>query len=818
MKPLLAFALLLLFSSILRAQDASVTGVVSDALDGQGLEYASVAIYSAADSSLVSGAVTGAGGIFKIDKLHEGTYYLQAHFVGYKTKTISNIELSRGQQLSLAAISLEADPRLLKEIQVTGQKSTVYNQVDKQVYNADQFQTATGGTAIDVLKNLPSVTVNAEGEVSLRGSTGFQVLIDGKPVQTGLETILTQLPADAIKTIEIITSPSAKYDPDGKAGIVNITTKKGLANGLSVGVNTQGGLPSTTDYNNKAKPVRYGTDVTLNYRKNAWDFAASANYLRHDVAGRRVGDVNTTIDNRHTTFPSSGERSFDNFDYSARASVMFSPDDKNSFDAGIFYGKRKQDRLAEILYHNTKTDTATGNIIGKITYFNSNLQRKGGDFYLGSFDYTHTFSDKSTLTASALYEYDNLTGFTRNRNLAYPMITDTLQYTYNTMKRPLNGIRANLDYSTSIGSGKLESGYQYRGQMDNGDFQYLEKDENYGVFYPVPMFTGAIDLNDQIHSLYSQYSDKAGSLEYVGGLRLEYATQRVNILQTSEIFDRDWLDLFPSINLLYNLNKDWQAKVAYTRRVQRTTNLQLNPLPEREHSETLEQGDPRLLPEFVNQTELGLIKNMDIGSFSLTVYHQDIKDAINRVNKVFADTILNRIYTNAGKAQLSGLEWSIDINPLKWWKFYLGGDVYNYHLKGSLFDNSVPVNNSSWQYSVNANTSFLVTPTLDVQWDINYLSARVTAQGKDGRFVIPDLSVKQTFLKGRLYTMLQWQNMDLGIFGSNQQRITTSGVDFYTTTNYILETDIFLINIGFNLNQPGKKSKLPTSEFGEKEF
>ena len=246
--------------------------------------------------------------------------------------------------------------------------------------------------------------------------------------------------------------------------------------------------------------------------------------------------------------------------------------------------------------------------------------------------------------------------------------------------------------------------------------------------------------------------------------------------------------------------------------------MQLNPLPEREHSETLEQGDPNLLPEFVNLAELGVINNSEIGSFSATFYYQEIKDAINRVNKVFADTILNRIYTNAGRARLFGFELGIDVNPVKWWKIYLGGNVYHYQIEGSLFENSVLVNNSSWQYSINANTNFQITPTLNIQWNLNYLSERVTAQGKDSRFIIPNLSVKQTFLNGMLYAMLQWQNMDLGLLGTNQQRITTSGIDFYTTTNYILETDMFLLNVGFNLNELSKKSKLPTSEFGDKEF
>jgi ferric enterobactin receptor len=191
---------------------------------------------------------------------------------------------------------------------------------------------------------------------------------------------------------------------------------------------------------------------------------------------------------------------------------------------------------------------------------------------------------------------------------------------------------------------------------------------------------------------------------------------------------------------------------------------------------------------------------------------------VNRVNSVYNDTILNRIYTNAGLATSSGLEAGTSLNIAKWWQFYAGGNLYHYHIKGSLFKNDVPVNTSSVVYSVNANTTFRFSSTLQAQLTLNYLSKKVTAQGVDSRLISPGASVKKTFSKGRLTAALQWQNADLDLFGSNRQRITTWGKNFYTTTNYIQETDIFLLNLSYNLNQTSKKSKLPSSEFGEKEF
>jgi outer membrane receptor protein involved in Fe transport len=232
----------------------------------------------------------------------------------------------------------------------------------------------------------------------------------------------------------------------------------------------------------------------------------------------------------------------------------------------------------------------------------------------------------------------------------------------------------------------------------------------------------------------------------------------------------------------------------------------------------MESGDPDILPEYIGLTELGVVKDFEKGSVFLTAYNQRIKNVVNRVNSVYNDSIINRIYTNAGLATSWGAEAGSNFNLTSWWQFFAGANVYSYRIKGSLFKNAVAVNSSGVVYSVNANTTFKLPRGLQVQWAINYLSKRVTAQGEDSRFVNPSLSVKKSFLKGKLAATLQWQSMDLGIVGSNEQRITTRGKDFYTTTNYIQETDMFLLNLSYNLNQIGRKAKLPSSEFGEREF
>ncbi|MBE9463255.1 TonB-dependent receptor domain-containing protein [Dyadobacter subterraneus] len=815
------FTLTFLFISMvsIRAQSSfTISGSVADRLTGQPLAFCSIAIYKSQDSTLVAGVLTDENGIYKIGNVDLGRYYMQAKYIGYSKIVLALPDLADGQtQLNLPAIAMEPDPRTLSALNVTAQRQTVENKIDRQVYRADKFLSSQGGTAIDVLKNTPSVTVNSEGDITLRGSSGFLVLLNGKPVQADPSAILNQIPANTIENIEVITSPSARFDPDGKAGIINITTRTVAAGSRSLSANSQAGLPALYRYGNLHSPQRYGADATFNVRSSHWDFNLSGNYLRNDIAGRRIGDVNTTINDVFTSFPSTGERSFVRYNYTVRSAVSFTPNAQNVFSAGFYRGYRKQSRRADLVYNNIKTDLASGEVLGRITYFNSNLARKSGGVTLGNLDYTHTFTNKSFAVVSGLFEQGNMVGLTTNVNLDEPDRHNILQSTRNPSTNPLRAFRLRADYTLAIGKGKFETGYQYRNQVQKGNFQYLDLDLESGLFILVPEFSSSTKVINHIHAVYGQYSAKTGKFDYVGGLHYEYAA-RAFTAGSQNTRNLNLSNLFPTLNLQYQVSKSFRVKAGYSRRVQRSTNNELNPFPEREHSETLESGDPNILPEFIDLTEVGGVKDFQKGSVYATLYNQRIKNVVNRVNSVYNDTILNRIYTNAGLATSWGIEAGTTLNLTKWWQFYGGGNVYNYKIKGSLFNNKVDVNTSSLAYSVNANTTFKFSAGFQLQLAVNYLSKRVTAQGEDSRFITPGASAKKTFLKGRLAATLQWQNIDLGLFGSNKQRITTFGKDFFTTTNYIQETDIFLINLSYNLNQTSKKAKLPSSEFGEKEF
>ena len=829
--------LLLVLPNLLFGQTTTIKGRIIDERNKEAIEYASVTLHNPIDSALLYGVVTNENGVFEFRNIKAQNLYLAAQFLGYESYQ-SDI-LQPQKIMDLGDLNLGISASMLSEIEVTGRAITTLHQLDKQVYDAGQFQNAKGGTASDVISNLPSVSINSFGEIAVRGATGFLVMINGKPVQSDPAVVLQQLAANAIEDIEIITAPSAKYDPDGNAGIINIKTKKGTTDGLFIIANVLAGLPSIQSYNNANNTPRYGGDLTLNFKKDQWDISAGLDYRRYDISGRREGYVNTYLTEVLTEFPSDGERSFDEKTYTARISANYTLNKRQSLTAGFYAGKRTKERTADILYSNQQRSIVPqsqfqgteayydlfqqnnqvfsgGTVLNSINYFNENLRIRKGDFFIGALDYALKFENEATLKFSGLYERTILGGPTDNVSLGYPNTSEVLQLQFNDNDNPLDGFRFQADFSKKVGDNTWESGYQYRYLKHPGDFIYLDRDLTNNDWIENPLFTNSIELKREIHSVYSQVSGAKNKWKYTAGLRLEYFDRNVKIAQPDATYRLDKLNLFPSVNLSYDLENGLLAKAGYSRRIARTTTFKMTPFPEREHSETLEQGDAELLPEYIDVVEAGLVKNIGNHSVFATAYFRNIQNVINRVNTVFNDSILNRIYTNAGMAKVIGLEIGTNFYPAKWWKVYLGTNIYRYKIEGTLFEDEI--NTANTIYSINANTNFTFSPTLNLQLALNYLSERVTAQGSDSRFYNPSLTLRKTFLDKRFAVALQWRNIDMGLLSSNEQRITTFRDNFFTTTNYVYEVDILQLTMTYQLNQPSKKMKLLESEFGKKEF
>lgn len=566
-------------------------------------------------------------------------------------------------------------------------------------------------------------------------------------------------------------------------------------------------------------------DATYTLKTDTWNFALGANFQRNDLAGRREGDVFTIRNDTLIQFPSDGERSFDEINYSGRFTIDHTPDERNTYSLGFYGGKRSKDRTADILYFNNtgRTPAIGGDPFYAFQYFNENLRIRKSDFVLMSFDYSHVFANASRFTASLLYEYTLLGGPTTNRNLGFPDTARVLQDEFNTNDNPLAGIRFSADYEWKpFAFGSLQTGYQFRNLDHKGDFIYERRNNTTGLFELVPEFSSAVDLKRSIHSGYAQLNGTKDNWDYAAGIRLEAMDRDFDLRDRSNTIDTtytfNFVRPFPSASVQYTTAKNTKLKAAYSKRIERTTTFKMNPFPEREHSETLEQGDPELLPEFIDLVELGITQNLKGGhSVFATAYYRKVQHVVNRVNTVFNDTILNRIYSNVGRGQTLGLEFGSEFKPVKNWNNFVGANVYSYTIDGE-FDNR-PIDTNAFVFSMNANSTFSFNETASLQFTFNYVSAINTAQGEDSEFYSPNLSFRKSFLNNQLIATVQWQHMDLGLLNSNEQRITTARPgEFFTTTNYVYEVDMVVLNLSYSFNKNKNESKFIESEFGKREF
>lgn len=819
-KIILILAIFLFIPKIFSGQ---ISGKIVDGK--QPLQYATAAIFNQFDKTLITGVITDLEGNFTLTDVKKGTYYLEVSFIGYDLTTIRDIVIQKNyEKKDLGMVQLNSG-NLLNEVVVKAERATVVNKIDRQVFDANKFKNAQGGSGIDIIKNLPSVSIDGLGEINVRGSSGFVVLLNGKPVQGNASTLMASLPANAIERVEVITAPSAKYDPEGKAGILNIITKKGAVDGTFGQINIKGGFPSIETYGNDKAHQRYGIDATYSIRNDKWNFAFSGNFQRNDLGGRREGDVFTIIDDVKTQFPSAGERSFDEVNYSGRATIDYTLDSTNVFSIGFFAGKRSKERLADIVYfdNHAVSPADSENRLYTFQYFNHNTRERKSDFVIGSFDYAHTFKNTSKLSTSLLYEYTLLGGPTVNQNLGFPNNSILFQDEFNTNNNPLNGVRLQLDYRFKpLKIGIFETGYQFRNLDHIGDFVYERRTSFEDDFVLVPEFSSEVNLKRSIHSFYTQFTGQKGKWDYAAGARVEITDRTFELKDKANTVDKtfqlDFTKLYPSASVQYSINDKTNLKTAYSKRVERTTTFKMNPFPEREHSETLEQGDPELKPEFIDLLELGITKKIKGGnSIFATGYYRNVKNLVNRVNTVFNDTILNRIYSNVGDAKAIGLEVGAQLKTSKNWSNFIGANVYNYSIDGVFEDRKVDSN--ATVYSVNLNSTYKFWDNASLQFTFNYLSEKVTAQGRDSRFYSPNLTFQKSFLDNRLTATLQWQNIDMGLLKTNEQRITTARpYEFFTTTNYIYEVDMVFLNLSYIFKNGKNKAKFIDSEFGKREF
>lgn len=819
------------------AQNSSISGEVFDEQNGLSVPFANVVLFDAEFGNTSIGDVSDAEGKFKLAKIPYGSYNLVISFIGYKTDTVPGISLSQGKNnLSLGKISLFPTIVNLQEVEIQGTAATVVTELDRKKYWADQFEAAKGGTAVDLLNKLPSVSVGPDGNVSVRGTTDFMVYLNGKPTQMEPSVLLAQLSADAIENIEVITVPTAKYDAQGKGGIINIETKKGLLDGLSLSAN---GFIGGAPWGNLEDPLsgyemndkRYGGGLNYTYIKNKLTFYGGFYYSKKNVNGDRVGDARILQENgSYYHMVASGERPEWYENYAANYGFDYRFTEKSVLSLAYYYGNRTEGRSAFYVYNNFYGDIDKNPISGVPVdsewIYNPNTDNRYSIFHSGNIDYKIQINDNSNLSASILYEHSSLSRKLDNKNYAYDKPTETIGELQEHFKQsdeaPLDGFRLSIDYDKTYDNGNVLSlGLQPQYLRHQGTFWYDTLNVEQGEWGSYTELENAAELTRGVYAGYGDYSGKSEKFEYSLGLRLEYMDQTMEMENPNyfNIFDRpaqssyevNQLDWFPSVHLNWIFSDTDNLIAAGSRRINRPPTKNMAPFLYRRHYEVYVVGDPALKPEYITNLELTYNKYIGNQNFSLTGFYRGTENAIFRVNTVYQEeNVLIRSYTNSGNTQALGAELNANFEIGSKITMFLGGSLYNYRVEGDIF--GYQENNQSTNWSLKGNLNWKASKAFKFTVDFDFKSATVTAQGARELFYLANAVVTYSppKLKSLSFALRGIDLLASNIEGLNTRAYDSEGTEiFYQEVQYnrygpILE---FGINYSFNSNDKKKKAK-----------
>ncbi|UPK72475.1 TonB-dependent receptor [Chitinophaga filiformis] len=797
-------SVLLCSCTALMAQHITIKGIIQDENLKTPIPFATVAVLNQ-DSTIVATTISDTTGKFIISNLTINQLSLKIQFIGYKPFIFTPL-LSKDKVISIPPVFLTRTGSQLDEVVVQGEKKNNSLQIDKQIYSAKQFQNATTGTGLDILQRLPSITINSEGEIALRGSTGLQVLINGKPTKRNAVDVFTQIPASNIESIEVISSPSAKYGAEGSAGIINIVTKKEV--GMGFGLAGNGMFGGTT-------PERFGGDISINYNAKKWSTYLSGDYRRFDFNGHRDGVIRTLVNDTLTYAPSSGIRNFREYQYSLTGGASYTPNKNNNINLSLYTGKKESARTANLFYQEYyKTGTGLNLTDNNFTtaptlFYNHNLFVRTGTFNTVSLDYNHR-DGKADLYLLALYEYSILGGPLENTDAPTPH-----EALFNKEKSneetPLNAIRLQADYSFPIFKQKLSAGYQFRTIKETGEFDYTRTDA-LGNVYADPLFNDHVDIRQTIHSSYLQVDGNKGKFNYSIGVRGEYSSRHLVDQLQPHSYKYNAFNLFPSLQGIWNVGKGRKLRIGYNRRIEWPMPRSLSSFKNHRHEETIEIGDPNLLPEIKDIFEVSYNKLSEHFALTITPYVNFVQNRLYRLNDNYSRITLLRVATNAGNATSTGIEVISEIKALPWLRFYLSANGYLLKLKGTVYE--VAFLKNGLNYNTSANTTINLTKQLKFQYDFNYTSSTNTAQGNDTHLLLSNVGIKYNLFRNRTTLGLQLNN----IFNTDIQTIATHGPLFFSATQYSKYTRALLLSIGFHFNESNKKVKSIRTEYGEKDY
>lgn len=751
-KSTITIPLLLLFSfffsfGVFAQGQIEVTGKVLDASSRSPLEFTTV-IFIDSENTMVSGGITNQNGEFNI-KVPAGTYTVRYEFLSFKTKDIKNQVISKSNR-ELPPVYLEEDSAVLNEVVIRAETTEVQINLDKKVYNIGKDLTTSGATISDVLDNVPSVSVDVEGAISLRGNDNVRILINGKPsALAGFDSTdaLRQLPSEAIESVEVITSPSARYDAEGTAGIINITLRQESTLGINGSVRLNAG-----------DPLNVGASGSINLRTKKFNIFNNTGYDYRESTGK-------SYSNNHYLDPTR-DRPFVNEEadnlrwrrgFNTHLGMEYFINDQSSLTASGFLRIGNNDNRST----NFTEEFDANHILGKSRTREENKKNKDNNVQF-SLNYENRL-DKEGQKLTADFQYDR----SKRDGSSYIDEFNTLPieellpgeeiFDLNTR----NNFLAQVDYVLPMGDRQFEAGY--RGDFSNSETDYQVEDQMSadGEYVLNTDLSNIFDYTQNTHALYSQYGEKFGKLSVLLGLRLEATKLKGEIdgeANTSDVdysiydFDKDYIGLFPTANFTYELDEMQSFSLGYNRRINRPGRWFINPFPSRSSESNIFQGNPSLDPAYSNTFDLGYLKRWEKFTFNASVYYQVEDDSFQMISEDTGELtsngipIIRAIPINLSTNKRYGLEASFMYNPERWLRLNGSFNLFTFRTTGDFNGVDYGAKDNSWF----TRFSSKVTLPGKIDWQTNafYRGSRKTAQTKtDGMFSL-DMALSKDVFNG----------------------------------------------------------------------
>ncbi|GAA0719748.1 outer membrane beta-barrel family protein [Aquimarina litoralis] len=773
-----------------------VTGRVIDKETNDPLEYATISFINPTENKVITGGITETNGNFSIE-IPASVYNVSIEYISFKTVTLTKRKLFTNT--NLGTISLGLDTESLDDVVVIAEKTTVEIKLDKKIYNVGKDLTVSGGTVSDVLDNVPSVSVDVEGNVALRGNDNVRILINGKPsglVGLNSTDALRQLPAESIERVEVITSPSARYDAEGTAGILNIILRRSKLQGLN------GALTVNTGF-----PLQAGVSGNINYRTGDLNFFTTSGYNYREVPGNSLSetrffniDRDTNIDEPDTFL--NEERDFDRIrkGLNTNVGVEWYINDSSSLTTSFLY--RSSDNESNTTNLITEPDE-NGNLLSSNLRFDPEVEDDETKQY--SINYNKDFNDSGhKLTFD--FQIENSEEIEDSRITQENISTIELVNTLEKQDR----ILIQSDYVLPIGE-KTQFELGYRGTFNELDTNFLvEFDDNGNITTDTDLSNNLL-FKEQVNAAYTQLGSKTGKLSYLLGLRVEGTRITIDQKTSNDFNKKIYTDIFPTINLGYQLTDKQSLTLGYNRRIRRPRSRFINPFPSRSSATNIFQGNSDLNPSYSNVFDLGYLNRLGKLTLNSSIYYNRSTQIFTFIAEDTGDTaiigdgtevsVIRRRPINLSSSDRYGFEFTLTYSPNRKWRINGNFNAFQNSIRGDFDGQNFDADNFSW--FARLNNKITLPAKIDWQTTAFYAGPNENAQTKSEGLLSVNLAFSKDLFKEK--ASLTFNVSDL--FNSRKRRSVSTTETFVTDSEFQWRERSFTLSFTYRFNQKKKRQR-----------